>query len=152
MAAIDEVVAKLGQEVSVVVCGDLNSTPSSPLYAYLTDQNGVDFSRVRAQDVSGQEEPPENRYKYRHGKQGELPVDPFTLIQAGYTTDSTFAAARRARQRMDLNRITHNYGLNSAYDNRQPTTVLSSNRECVDYVLHNHRLAVTNVQEKALVF
>ncbi|CAI9094476.1 OLC1v1030223C1 [Oldenlandia corymbosa var. corymbosa] len=46
-------VAKLWDDAPVVVCGDFNSTPKSPLYSFITEQK-LDLSELPRNQVSGQ--------------------------------------------------------------------------------------------------
>jgi len=153
MATIGDVVKRISNGCAVIVCGDMNSSPHSPLHRYFTTE-GVDFSNIKAKNVSGQPSPAESHYRYRHGEAGEAFIEHDNLCQAGFELDSTYANThkvtgvhKRITGSSDSRRIWNNLKLKSAYGDDQPTTVLSSGQQCVDYVFYSPQLVVSGVQD-----
>ena len=151
LATIDDVVRRQSHQCSVIVCGDLNSTPDSHLLKYFVDKNGVDFSSIKAMNVSGQTEPPEQRYKLRHGAFGEQRIEHNNLLEAGFNLDSTFGIRYvdypEESRPNTVGRFYNTLELKSAYKNGESTSYMSDGSFCVDYILHNPRLAVDDTQE-----
>ena len=152
MATISDVVKRISNGCAVIVCGDMNSSPHSPLHRYFTTE-GVDFSNIKAKNVSGQPGPAESHYRYRHGEAGEAYIEHDNLRQAGFEFNSTYADTpkmtgvhrRNNSNRTNSSRVWNDMKLKSAYGDDQPTTVLSSGQQCVDYVFHSPQLVVSGV-------
>ena len=163
MATINDVVKRISNGCAVIVCGDMNSAPNSPMHQYFVDPRGVDFSSIKAKDVSGQPSPGESHYRsllelviswikyfvnrFRHGQAGEMNIEPNNLRRAGFELDSTFASRYyKESEERSYSIISNKMELKSAYDNKQPTTVLSYGQQCVDYVFYNPHLTVSSIQ------
>ena len=151
LATIDDVVRRCSpHQCSVVVCGDLNSTPDSHLLKFFLDKNGVDFSSIKAMEVSGQTEPAEKHYKYKHGAFGEQRIEHNNLIEAGFNLDSTFGIRQvepGVRRPSVTGHLYNTLELQSAYKNNESTSYMSDGDFCVDYILHNPRLTVDGTQD-----
>jgi len=164
MATINDVVKRISNGCAVIVCGDMNSAPNSPMHQYFVNPHGVDFSDIKAKDVSGQPPPGESHYRsllgsvingikffvnrFRHGQAGESNIEPNNLRRAGFELDSTFANRHyKESEERHYSIISNKMELKSAYDNKQPTTVLSYGQQCVDYVFYNSHLTLSSIQD-----
>ena len=102
-------------------------------------------------NVSGQTEPPEQRYKLRHGAFGEQRIEHNNLLEAGFNLDSTFGIRYvdypEESRPNTVGRFYNTLELKSAYKNGESTSYMSDGSFCVDYILHNPRLAVDDTQE-----
>ncbi|KAM7368363.1 hypothetical protein PAMP_014586 [Pampus punctatissimus] len=148
-----------GSSSPVVLCGDFNSTPSSPLYNFLTT-GSLEYQGLQIGVVSGQEKSPRGqrlltapiwphslgidhrcRYKNKHAAESSS-ISP-TAVEGAISNLTVEDLATKAAAAFHRARIEHSLKLQSSYQHFLPpdgrpeiTTCHSHTAMTVDYILH----------------
>ncbi|KAM9356484.1 protein angel homolog 2 [Pholidichthys leucotaenia] len=150
-----------GSTSPVVLCGDLNSVPFSPLYSFLTT-GSLDYQGMQIGMVSGQENSPRGQRlltspiwsqslginqqcQYETRTTAESPPKSPTAVEGAISNLSMEELANRAAAAVcNRARIEHGLKLQSSYQHRlmpdgrpEITTCHSRTALTVDYILHS---------------
>jgi len=147
MAEINNQINKLDhhQSVPVIICGDMNSTPDSPLVNYFTDYE-MEINNLQCSKVSGQRPPNTNNYyKKRHSNQGMSPLSAMPFYASGLDPKRSCYALPEDIQNQNYEfKISKMVDLSSAYEGyHRPTTIVSDGNEavmeCLDYIFFSQK-------------
>ncbi|XP_035986355.1 protein angel homolog 2 isoform X1 [Fundulus heteroclitus] len=155
-----------GSGAPVVLCGDFNSSPWSPLYRFLTTGR-LEYQGMQIGMVSGQESSPKGhrlltspiwsgslgisqRCRYESSRPDEPPPCSPTAVEGGMSSLTVADPATKAAASFNSSRIEHNLKLRSSYRHRltpdgrpEITTCHSRTALTVDYILYSSDVNAT---------
>ncbi|XP_051265465.1 LOW QUALITY PROTEIN: protein angel homolog 2 [Dicentrarchus labrax] len=148
-----------GSTNPVVLCGDFNSTPRSPLYSFLTT-GSLDYRGLQISTVSGQENSPRGQRlltspiwsqslgidyqcQYKNKPTAESSCDSPTAVEGAISNLTVEDLANKAAVAFNRSRIEHGLKLQSSYQHHlmpdgrpEITTYHSRTAMTVDYILY----------------